>query len=145
MVSATDKCFEKPQPSSAQVSARMARQRSRDTGPAIDLRRHLYSGGWRYRLHETVVPGTRRSIDIVFRRSRVAVFVDGCFWHGCPIHSSIPRSNERWWQEKLDKNIQRDRDTDMRLREAGWSVVRVWEHQDSSEAAVEIAAVVHHR
>ena len=72
---------------------------------------------------------------MVFPRARIAVFVDGCFWHRCPIHQSTPKTNTDWWAQKLATNVRRDRDTDLRLREAGWTVVRVWEHEDMTQAA----------
>src|SRR5690606_9690758 len=80
--------------------------------------------------------------DIVFPRARVAVFVDGCFWHCCPEHATYPRSNARAWREKLRKNVLRDRETDRLLSDAGWVVVRVWEHEDPAEAADRIQQVV---
>jgi DNA mismatch endonuclease (patch repair protein) len=85
--------------------------------------------GLRYRVDQQVIPGLGRRADIVFRRAKVAVFVDGCFWHQCPEHGSLPKSNADWWREKLDRNVQRDRDTDDRLARAGWKVMRIWEHE----------------
>jgi DNA mismatch endonuclease (patch repair protein) len=78
----------------------------------------------------------------VFRKARVAVFVDGCFWHGCPEHGTRPASNAEWWQRKLAANRARDHDTDARLSTAGWQVVRVWEHEDPTEVAGRIAEIV---
>jgi len=86
--------------------------------------------------------GTRREADIVFPSARVAVFVDGCFWHGCPNHATIPSANRRFWEAKLDQNRLRDRDTDERLGSFGWTVIRVWEHEDPSDAANRIARVL---
>jgi DNA mismatch endonuclease (patch repair protein) len=77
----------------------------------------------------------RRRADVVFPRRRVAVFVDGCFWHGCPEHATSPKHNAEWWKEKLAANVRRDRDTDRRLSEAGWLVFRIWEHEDPRTAA----------
>lgn len=84
----------------------------------------------------------RRRADIVFGPSKVAVFVDGCFWHSCPDHSTIPKNNRAWWVDKLDANVRRDRDTDRQLEEAGWLVIRVWEHEDIGEAAERVSTAV---
>lgn len=108
------------------------------------LRRELFRRGLRYRLNRPVVPGAgRRRVDITFPSSRVAVFVDGCFWHGCPQHGRRAHAVNGWyWPGKIEGNRDRDRDTDRRLTDAGWSVVRVWEHEDPSEAADQIEALV---
>lgn len=78
----------------------------------------------------------------MFKGVKVAVFVDGCFWHGCPVHATTPRNNADWWARKLSGNRERDRDTDRHLTDLGWTVIRVWEHQDMNTAAVGIAEVV---
>lgn len=82
---------------------------------------------------------------MVFRSARVAVYVDGCFWHRCPEHATSPRANSEWWADKLAANVRRDRDTDARLTEAGWLVIRVWEHEDATEAAARIEEAVRAR
>lgn len=115
---------------------------TRDTPAELALRRILHSMGLRYRVDTRADPALRRRADIVFPRVKVAVFVDGCFWHACPDHGSSPKANAVWWQEKLGTNVARDRDTDRRLRTAGWEVVRVWEHEDPAAAAVVVAEVV---
>lgn len=125
--------------------ARMSRQRSRDTDPERALRSSLHRRGLRYRLHRRPVPGLRRQADIVFGPARVAVFVDGCFWHCCPDHATSPKANGAWWATKLAANVARDRDTDERLNAAGWTVVRVWEHEDPTAAAARIAELVRSR
>ncbi len=84
----------------------------------------------------------RRTADLVFVRAKVAVFVDGCFWHGCPEHHRPAKRNIEFWQTKIDGNIARDADTDTRLKQAGWRVVRVWEHEDPAEAATAIQGIV---
>lgn len=134
----------RPVPSSAAVSARMSSQRRTDTSPELLLRRELHRRGLRFRVHSGFSePGlTRRRADVVFTRRKVAVFVDGCFWHACPVHATSPRANAVWWRTKLDKNVARDRDTDDRLRRAGWTVVRVWEHEAVTEAADRVVLVV---
>lgn len=131
----------RPTASSPDALARMTRQRRRDTGPEMAIRRILFGSGLRYRV-DAVLPGMRRRADLLFRSARVAVFVDGCFWHGCPEHGTQPKSNATWWAEKIAANIQRDRDTDRRLAEAGWHVVRVWEHEPAAQAALRIADLV---
>jgi DNA mismatch endonuclease (patch repair protein) len=88
------------------------------------------------------VPGLRRRADVVFPRERVAVFVDGCFWHGCPEHVTWPAANAAWWRRKIVGNQVRDRDTDRRLRAAGWTVVRVWEHEEPEVSASRVADTV---
>ncbi|GGJ89109.1 hypothetical protein GCM10010123_18360 [Pilimelia anulata] len=135
----------KPPASTAGVAARMSKQKASNTDLEVQLRKHLYRLGLRYRLHTRSVPGTRRTVDVVFPGARVAVFLDGCFWHSCPVHATFPAANADWWREKLAANVTRDRDTDRRLAEAGWAVVRVWEHEDLAAAALRIEEVVRER
>ena len=113
----------------------MKRTRQRDTPKELELRRELYRRGHRYRVDAPPLPGLRRRADLVFHGPRVAVFVDGCFWHQCPNHGTMPRSNRDWWSDKLAGNVVRDRDTDEKLRAAGWQVVRIWEHESMVDAA----------
>jgi DNA mismatch endonuclease (patch repair protein) len=113
----------------------MSGQRSRDTGPELLLRSELHLRGLRYFVHRRPVPELRRTADIVFPRAKLAVFVDGCFWHGCPVHGNVPRTNEWYWPEKIERNVQRDAHTDRVLGEAGWKVIRIWEHTPVAEAA----------
>ncbi|MBF6213806.1 very short patch repair endonuclease [Nocardia puris] len=119
----------------AATSARMARQRRTGTDPELALRRELHRRGLRYFVDRAPLRGQRRRADVVFPRLRVAVYVDGCFWHSCPDHATHPKNNAAWWAEKLAGNVARDRATDAALREAGWTVVRVWEHEDPAVAA----------
>jgi DNA mismatch endonuclease (patch repair protein) len=123
----------------------MARTGSRDTKAELELRRILHRRGLRYRVDMPVLRGVRRRADLVFTGARVVVMVDGCFWHGCPEHASWPAHNADFWREKIKSNRLRDRDTDERLAEAGWLVVRVWEHADPLEAADRIEALVRAR
>lgn len=116
----------------------MRNQRSRDTAPEVALRRLLHARGLRFRVHLPVPEATRRSIDIAFTRTRTAVLVDGCFWHGCPKHASQPKGNAMFWREKLSRNVARDRDTDALLAAAGWHVIRVWEHEEPGDAVERI-------
>lgn len=132
-------------PSSRQVSERMSRVVRRDTGPELALRKALHARGLRYRVDRVAVKGMRSRPDIVFGPARVAVYVDGCFWHGCPVHGTAPRANKAFWADKLDRNRRRDQATDEALRKAGWEPVRVWEHEPASEAAERVAAMVRHR
>lgn len=118
----------------------MRRQGRRDTKPELELRRELHRLGLRYRVDRAVLPGLRRRADVVFSRARIAIFVDGCFWHQCPTHGTHPKANDQWWADKLEANVARDRDTDDRLRAAGWTVVRLWEHDDMHVAAMNIGA-----
>jgi DNA mismatch endonuclease (patch repair protein) len=120
----------------------MQRQARRDTKPELALRRELHRLGLRYRVDHAVIPGVRRRADVVFARAKVAVYVDGCFWHGCPQHATKPKANAEWWEDKLSANVARDRDTDERLRVAGWTVVRHWEHEDMSSAARTIRSMM---
>jgi DNA mismatch endonuclease (patch repair protein) len=87
----------------------------------------------------------RRRADVVFRRARVAVFVDGCFWHGCPEHGTVPKANRIWWQAKIAANKERDRDTDRALQQARWQSVRVWEHEQPTRAADRIERILRTR
>lgn len=120
----------------------MARQATRDTAAETAVRTLLHAAGLRYRVNAQPLPGLRRTADIVFTRRRVAVFVDGCFWHACPDHGTVPKTNADWWTAKLARNIQRDQETNEQLAAAGWHVVRVWEHEDPRAAAHRIEALV---
>ena len=101
--------------------------------------------GLRYRVSVRPLAGLRRTADLVFTRARVAVFLDGCFWHGCPQHHTKAAANATFWAEKVAGNRARDRDTDARLAEAGWESVRIWEHEDPAVAAERVADVVRRR
>jgi DNA mismatch endonuclease (patch repair protein) len=122
----------------------MKYQRRRDTKAELALRSELWRRGLRYRVDVKLV-GRRRRVDIAFTRAMVAVFADGCFWHRCPDHASLPKANREWWRAKLDANQRRDRDTDRELRAAGWLVIRVWEHEDPVDAADRVEAAVRTR
>ncbi|WP_371403461.1 very short patch repair endonuclease [Kribbella sp. NBC_00662] len=129
----------------AATSQRMSRQKSRNTRVEVELRKRLHGAGLRYRVHRRPVLGVRREADVVFTAARVAVFVDGCFWHGCPLHATWPKTNAEFWREKIDGNRRRDANTDARLAEAGWLVVRVWEHEGVDAAAARIERAVAER
>ncbi|WP_331956325.1 DNA mismatch endonuclease Vsr [Pengzhenrongella sp.] len=119
----------------------MSRQRRRDTAPELRLRRELHRRGLRFGVDRALPGLPRRRADIVFSRARIAVFVDGCFWHSCPEHATHPASNADWWCEKLARNVARDRETDERLTSADWTVLRFWEHADPVEAADAVEAM----
>lgn len=120
----------------------MSRQGSRDTAPEVAVRRLLHAAGLRYRVNVPVPGMTRRTIDIVFPKAKIAVFMDGCFWHGCPQHATSPKANAEWWRAKLDKNMARDIETTEHLRTAGWTVLRYWEHEAPSAVAHEVHSAV---
>ncbi|MFI8435883.1 very short patch repair endonuclease [Streptomyces sp. NPDC079020] len=129
-------------PSSPDVSARMSRQASRDTAPEVAVRKLLHAEGYRFRVNVRVPDMPRRTIDIAFTRAKVAVMIDGCFWHGCPVHATQPKSNAQWWRDKLDRNMARDLETTEHLASAGWTVLRFWEHEPPAGAAEKVAAAV---
>jgi DNA mismatch endonuclease (patch repair protein) len=116
--------------------------KSRDTKPELELRRCVHAIGLRYRVNTRPLPQLRRSADLVFPTERVAVFLDGCFWHGCPEHGRIPRPHADYWTLKIEGNRRRDRETDAILRMEGWVPFRVWEHEDPRDAATLVHIVV---
>lgn len=120
----------------------MRANRKRDTGPELRLRRSLHGLGLRYRLYRRIDGHPPVAPDVVFPRAKVAVFVDGCFWHACEEHGVQPRTNSRYWKAKLQINRERDRRVDQSLIAAGWLSLRVWEHESSAEAALRIQAIV---
>ncbi|MFJ4831514.1 very short patch repair endonuclease [Streptomyces sp. NPDC088747] len=111
----------------------MSRQLSRDTAPEVAVRRLLHASGLRYRVNVPVPGMPRRTIDIAFGKAKIAIFMDGCFWHGCPQHATQPKANATWWRDKLDKNMARDRQTSEHLVAEGWTVLRFWEHEPPEE------------
>lgn len=108
----------------------------------MSIRRGVHRRGLRYRVDARPLPASRCRVDLLFSRAKVAVFVDGCFWHGCPEHGTRPAHNGEWWAEKLEANIARDRRFDHQLREAGWRVVRIWEHEEVSLAVGRVERAV---
>jgi DNA mismatch endonuclease, patch repair protein len=131
----------RPQSSSPAASRRMQTTLQRDTPCERQLRSALHRMGLRFRI-QWPVPGTRRRSDVAFPGVKIAVFVDGCFWHCCPVHATWPKSNRVWWQTKLAANVARDRETDRLLRCAGWQVIRFWEHEEMETAARTVARLV---
>lgn len=126
-----------PLPLTPTVSRQMSRMPRERTGPEMRLRRELHRRGMRFRVNLRDLPGRP---DIAFTRLRLAVFVDGCFWHLCPLHSTMPKNNAAWWREKLLRNVERDREKDLLLTKRGWTVLHIWEHVDTAEAADRVRA-----
>jgi DNA mismatch endonuclease, patch repair protein len=125
--------------------ASMRANKSRDTKPELSLRQAVHARGMRYRVGIRPIPSLRRTADLVFTKARVAVFLDGCFWHGCPQHHTVAKTNATFWAEKVRRNRERDAETDRVLTEQGWVVIRVWEHDDPERAAERIDALLGHR
>jgi len=113
----------------------MRANKSRDTGPEMALRRELFRRGLRYRVGVAPLPHVRRTVDIAFPRAKVAVLVDGCFWHGCPEHYRQPKSHTDYWDAKVRRNEERDKQTTGLLEDAGWRVIRLWEHEPVTQMA----------
>lgn len=130
-----------PSASNDKIRQRMKTTKRRDTKPELLLRSELDREGLRYAVDQ-VVDGTRGRADIVFKDARVAVYVDGCYWHGCPLHGTLPKSNSQAWKEKFEANRLRDESNDVRLTEGGWTVMRFWEHDDPVESATKVVAAV---
>lgn len=132
-------------PSSPNASRRMQRIRQKNTSAEMALRRELHARPLRYRIQVPLLTKPRRVADVAFRSLRVAVFVDGCFWHGCPVHATWPKQNAKFWRSKIEANMVRDKDTDERLRIEGWMVIRIWAHEDPKVAARRIAHILERR
>ena len=129
----------RPRPLDAGVTAQMSRMPRRDTKPELQIRRLLHARGLRYRVDDKRLPGRP---DIVFAGARLAVFIDGCFWHACPEHGVLPKNNREWWRSKLSATVERDHRKDENLWTLGWSVVHIWEHEQPIAAAERIASAV---
>ena len=128
--------------SSDGVRRSMQSNRPRDTRPELAVRSGLHSAGLRFRKHYRPIKGSRCEVDVAFTRWRVAVLLDGCFWHGCPQHATRPATNAEWWATKLDANIARDRRTDEALTAAGWKVLRFWEHEPTDNVVATVCEVI---
>lgn len=120
----------------------MKSNRRRDTLPELAVRRLLHAAGVRYRVDFAPLHGLRSRADIVFTRRRIAVYIDGCFWHGCPLHASSPKTNTDYWLPKLAANAARDEEATQRLRHAGWTVLRFWEHENPVDVSSKIIDAV---
>ena len=136
------KSIRNPKPSSEAALHRMKAAKPRDTAPEKALRSALHRKGLRFRTDVKPVKELNRKADILFRPAKVAVFVDGCFWHGCPIHGTQAKKNAAFWQQKIRQNQERDKDTVIQLQAAGWRVIRVWEHEDLEKTSQEIYDIV---
>ena len=131
-----------PEPLDAAIRRRMQTQRRRDTGLELALRRRLHADGYRFRVDYRPEASLRCRGDIVFTRAKVVVFVDGCFWHGCPDHGTTPTNNAAWWREKLAANIARDLKNTKALVTLGWTVVRIWEHEQVNVAVLRVKEAI---
>jgi DNA mismatch endonuclease (patch repair protein) len=131
--------------SSENAKRTMRANRRRDTGPELRLRSALHRAGLRFRVDHSLNFDRRRRADVVFTKQKVAVFVDGCFWHGCPEHCAAPKANADFWAQKIGANRSRDRDTDSRLEAEGWKVIRFWEHEDLGDEAVALVSRAVHQ
>ena len=120
----------------------MQSNRSRDTAPELAVRKLLHAAGFRYRVAARPIPSVRRTADILFTRAKLAVFIDGCYWHCCPTHYVEPKSHVEYWRPKIAGNIARDLDTTQRLVDQGWIVVRFWAHEPPDEVAASITRVL---
>jgi len=136
------KTLKTPSASSLAVRKRMQSTRQRNTPLEMRLRSILHNLGLRFVTHRRVIKDLPRTADIVFRGPRLAIFVDGCFWHGCPVHGTTPTANRNWWSKKIATNRQRDHDTVRRIRSLGWEAIRIWGHEDPQQAALRIATVL---
>lgn len=131
-----------PLPSSKAALARMQAAKPRDTAPEKALRSALFRKGLRFRVDARPIKEFNRKADIIFRSTKVAVFVDGCFWHGCPKHGTQAKANAKFWKNKIRQNQDRDADTNKELKKVGWKVIRVWEHENPEKAAKRISNIV---
>lgn len=131
-----------PRPSSPETGKRLARVKQTNKSPEIALRQKLHARGLRYRVQASLLKRPIRTADIVFHAKKIAIFVDGCFWHGCPEHATWPKSNSAFWKDKILTNRARDQDTNRKFEEAGWTVLRVWEHEDPAKAADRIETLL---
>lgn len=127
---------------SPETSRRLAKVRQKGTDAELALRREMHRIGLRYRIDYEVLKKPRRVADVAFSGRKIAVFVDGCFWHGCPEHATWPKRNAEFWREKIEANQRRDADTNDRLRSLGWTVLRFWSHEPPTEAARTVARAV---
>lgn len=128
--------------SSATVRRCMQSNKPRDNRLELAIRSAVHGAGLRYRTHVRPVSGVRCEADLIFTRRRIAVFIDGCFWHACPEHATWPATNAGWWRRKIEENAARDRRNDTELRQAGWTVLRIWEHEGIDRTVNRIVEVV---
>jgi DNA mismatch endonuclease (patch repair protein) len=129
-------------PSSDFAIKRMQAVKPRDTAPEKALRSELHKLGLRYQIDTRPVKELNRRADIIFRSAKVAIFVDGCFWHGCPKHGTQAKANAEFWRNKIRRNQERDTETNKLLKKAGWKVIRVWEHEDPQKVSKKIYEII---
>lgn len=127
---------------SATTRKRMQATRQRDTDCEMLVRRALWARGLRYRVNLRISKSITSRPDIVFSRARVALFINGCYWHACPLHGTVPKTNSQWWSEKFEANRARDQRADATLRSEGWTVIRAWEHEEPNAVANTVAAAL---
>ena len=132
----------RPLAASPETHRKMAAVGRRDTPQEMAIRKALFQAGCRYRVQFRPLADHRWTADIAFTRARVLVFVDGCYWHGCPIHGSIPKSNGEWWTAKIGRNVERDCEATRVLTERGWTVLRIWSHEKPADAAQAVLQVL---
>lgn len=130
--------YRNPLPSSPAALSRMKAAKPKNTAPEMALRALLFKMGLRYQVDARPLKELNRKADIVFRTAKVAIFVDGCFWHGCPIHGTQAKANAEFWNFKIKNNRERDLETTKLLQKAGWRVIRVWEHEDPIKVSKKI-------
>ena len=126
-------------PPTVVVRRQMQSQKTTGTGIEMAVRKRLHAQGYRYRVNCKLLPDRRFKGDIVWLGRRLVVFLDGCFWHGCPLHGTTPKSNTEWWEVKITANRERDRLVNELLCDRGWTVLRFWEHDDPVAVAGSIA------
>jgi len=136
---------QKSKPVSIATRNVMRANKRSNTQPELRIRKLVHAAGLRYRIDTKPEKDLNRRADIVFRQAKVAVFIHGCFWHGCPRHFKSPKTNKRFWETKIERNIQRDKETRNILRKRGWRVIEIWEHQSSESGARSIVRVVDER
>ena len=132
----------RPTASSEAALKRMQAAKPRDTAAELAIRLLLHRKGLRYRVDSKPLKDVNRRADIVFRSAKVAIFVDGCFWHGCPVHGTQAKANAEFWRMKIERNQQRDAETTTQLEKAGWKVIRIWEHENPQEASEKIYNII---
>ena len=135
----------RPSASAPAVRRRMQSTGRRDTPPELRVRSLLHRIGYRFRVDISPMSSIRSRADIVFPRLKVAVYLDGCFWHGCPLHATWPKANADWWRNKIEANRQRDRTATATLLASGWSVLRIWEHEEPTNAVKAIVSELRSR
>jgi DNA mismatch endonuclease (patch repair protein) len=135
----------RPSASSEAALRRMKAAKPRDTAPEKAIRSALHRMGLRYSIDAKPVKELNRRADILFRSLKIAIFIDGCFWHGCPIHGTQAKANAEFWYTKINRNQERDVHTTEYLEKAGWKVIRVWEHEDPLVASKKIYDIVRKR